>query len=162
MNDVPEEFEQLRKLLRLKQYEQPPPRFFNEFSGRVIAAIEGERSLSASDRFLAQLPWLARCLRAVERNALVAGSLVTGVCALLIGGIVYSEYVDTAPAIDSGNASLAMNPGPAPASLFDDSRTSASSMDPVYASTNLFVPGARGSLFDQSSSPIKQVSWKVE
>jgi hypothetical protein len=40
MKPSPEEFESLQKLLRLKRYEQPTPRYFNEFSGRVIARIQ--------------------------------------------------------------------------------------------------------------------------
>jgi hypothetical protein len=40
MEQSPENFESLQALLRLKRYEQPPPRFFNEFSGNVIARIQ--------------------------------------------------------------------------------------------------------------------------
>ena len=42
MESSPENFESLQKLLKLKRHEQPPPRFFNEFSGRVIARIQSE------------------------------------------------------------------------------------------------------------------------
>ena len=33
-------FDGLKKMLKWKRHEQPPPRFFNEFSGRVLARIE--------------------------------------------------------------------------------------------------------------------------
>jgi hypothetical protein len=51
MGSAPEDFDSLQKLLRLKRYEQPPPRYFNEFSGRVLARIEaGEARASWWER----------------------------------------------------------------------------------------------------------------
>ena len=82
MSNGPEEFEQLRKLLKLKRYEQPPPRFFQDFPLRVLDAIEEGRSRNAKNQLWIQTPWLARLFGAMERNALVAGSFVTGICAL--------------------------------------------------------------------------------
>ena len=39
MNDERENFDALQRLLKVKRYEQPPPRYFNEFSGQVLARI---------------------------------------------------------------------------------------------------------------------------
>ena len=95
MSNAPDEFEQLSRLLKLKRYEQPPPRFFEEFSGQVLVGIESTKS---SSRFVFEIPWLTRLVRMLETNPLVAGSFATSICALLLGGIVYSEYVDQSPA----------------------------------------------------------------
>jgi hypothetical protein len=98
MSTNPEEFEELRKLLRVKRYEQPPPRFFNDFSSRVLDRIEAERASGAKAGSLAvEAPWLVRMLKLLETNSLVAVGFATAVCAMLIGGIVYSESTDQAP-----------------------------------------------------------------
>ena len=47
----PENFESLQNLLRLKRHEQAPPRYFDEFSSRVMSRIgAGEARLSWWDR----------------------------------------------------------------------------------------------------------------
>lgn len=47
----PENFDSLQKLLHLKRYEQAPPRYFDEFSSRVMARIGvGEARLSWWER----------------------------------------------------------------------------------------------------------------
>src|SRR6187401_2242863 len=72
----PENFDSLEKLLRLKKHEQPPPRYFNEFSGRVIDRIErGEARLSWWERFGFDL-----------RPALAAGAGLVA-CGLIIYGV---------------------------------------------------------------------------
>jgi hypothetical protein len=48
MNFPPEEHQSLRPLLSLKRHEQPPPGYFANFSGRVIAGIENESLRSRS------------------------------------------------------------------------------------------------------------------
>jgi hypothetical protein len=47
METSPEQFESLQKLLKLKRYEHPHPRYFNDFSARVIARIEAGEARAA-------------------------------------------------------------------------------------------------------------------
>ena len=111
MSNAPEEFEQLRKLLKLKRHEQPPPGYFNTFSTRVLDRIENETADPAW-RLWQEAPWLKRLLNFLELNPMAAGAFAAGVCALLLGGIVYSEY--------GGDAQLAAMPAdrqPAPAPM---------------------------------------------
>tara|TARA_Y100001934_G_scaffold282120_1_gene394498 strand:- start:1588 stop:2001 length:414 start_codon:yes stop_codon:yes gene_type:complete len=42
MENDPENFDELHKLLKLKNYEEPPPRFFNELPGKVMSQIVAE------------------------------------------------------------------------------------------------------------------------
>ncbi len=41
-DDLPDGFETVRKLLRVKQHEIPPPGFYRDFPSRVIARIDAE------------------------------------------------------------------------------------------------------------------------
>ena len=94
MSSPSDQFDSVQKILRLKHYEQPPPRYFNEFSGRVIARIErGDARSSWWERFGFDL-----------RPALAA---VTGAfaCALVVYGVATAE--DVQPADVSGMSSLA-------------------------------------------------------
>src|SRR5215212_690509 len=76
----PDNFDSLEKLLRLKRHEQPPPRYFNEFSGRVISRLErGEARLSWWERFGFDL-----------RPALAAGAGLVA-CGLIVYGVATTE-----------------------------------------------------------------------
>jgi len=39
MNHEPQDLSRIQKLLPLKRHEQPPPRFFNDFSDRVVSRL---------------------------------------------------------------------------------------------------------------------------
>ena len=100
MNQDPENFDSLRRLLALKRYEQPPPRFFSDFSTQVIARIErgeaAERGL-ALESLLWDAPWLQRILAAFEAKPVLAGVFGVAICTLLISGVIYSEQADVPP-----------------------------------------------------------------
>jgi hypothetical protein len=94
MNHDQTEFEQLRRLLALKRYEQPPPGYFNSFSGQVITQIragEGREAVSLSERLSLEAPWLQRIWAALESNPVLAGGVAVIACGLLIAGIVLTE-----------------------------------------------------------------------
>src|SRR5829696_7364942 len=80
MSSSPDNFESLEKLVRLKRHEQPPPRYFKEFSGRVIDRIErGEARLSWWERFGFDL-----------RPALAAGVGLVA-CGLIVYGVATTD-----------------------------------------------------------------------
>lgn len=94
MSSPSDQFESVQKVLRLKRYEQPPPRYFREFSGRVMSRIEsGEARTSWWERFGFDL-----------RPALAAATGVFA-CALVIYGVATADVVE--PTADvSGVSSL--------------------------------------------------------
>src|ERR1700734_49383 len=107
MSTAPEDFEKLRKLLKLKRHEQPPPGYFNNFSRQIIARLETEGRSSQSGILSAEAPWARKLVRMLETNPIFAGAFGVGICSLLIFGITSFQYVDrTSVAVmsEDGNA----------------------------------------------------------
>jgi len=70
MNSESENFDQLRRLLALKRHEQPPPGYFDGFSGKVTARIRaGEQGEGAFER-----TWYYRCWKLLEAQPVFAGA----------------------------------------------------------------------------------------
>ena len=100
MSQDTENFEQVRRLLKLKRYEQPPPRYFNDFSAQVIDRIKrGERGEenALAGWVLWEAAWLQRIWAAFEAKPVLAGAFGLGICATLITGMIYSEKSDIEP-----------------------------------------------------------------
>ena len=100
MSEDTENFEQLRRLLALKRYEQPPPRYFNNFSAVVIQRIKaGERGepMDLLDRLFGEAPWLQRVWAAFETKPIMAGVVGVSACGLLIAGVLYSDIAEVSP-----------------------------------------------------------------
>ena len=114
----PEDFDSLEKLLRLKRYEQPPPRYFREFSGRVISRIAaGEARGSWWERFGFDL-----------RPAFAAAAGMFA-CGLVVYGVATADgSVEIDPEHASLGAPMEMS---ADALLARSGRMSANSTNPV-------------------------------
>ena len=94
MSPETENFDQLRRLLALKRYEQPPPGYFHHFSSQVIARIEaGERADDPVGfvRFIWEGVWLQRLWDAIESKPALAGVFGAAVCGFLVAGVIYTD-----------------------------------------------------------------------
>jgi len=106
MNPNTENFDQLRKLLALKRYELPPPRYFNEFSGRVMARLAKPPRQP--------LTWLQRLGFDFDlRPAAMCGVGVV-VCGLLSAGVIGAMQMSEP---DAGSVPVAFVPGPTTAPM---------------------------------------------
>lgn len=87
MNPESQDFEQLRRLFAVKGHEQPPPGYFDRFSGDVIARIKaGEQGDVA-----AKNGWMQKLWAVLEAKPVFAGAFGAAVCAMLISAILNSE-----------------------------------------------------------------------
>ena len=130
MGSSPDNFDSLRKVLRVKRYEQPPPRYFDEFSGRVIARIEkGDARVSWWERFGFDL-----------RPALGAATGVLA-CALVVYGVATADGDEPLPSIGGMNSfsglghSSGVAAQPVDALVAIPDSTSANSTNPVSYGT---------------------------
>jgi hypothetical protein len=116
MNESENNFKELKRLLKLKRHELPPPGFFNNFSDEVIARIrEGEGSSAGSvvGQLNEHAPWLVRFLRIFEAKPAIIGGFATSLCLLLLFGVVLAERSESGPqnfmTASSGQADAAVS-----------------------------------------------------
>ncbi|MEO6335801.1 MAG: hypothetical protein ABIP71_03145 [Verrucomicrobiota bacterium] len=103
MNSEQENFDALRKLLALKKYEQPPPRYFSDLPTQIWARMEREPET---------LPFWQRILPNFGLSPAVAYSFGLLACGTLVFGIGYSlsgqsEQTMAHPIAEGGNWDLA-------------------------------------------------------
>ena len=111
MNADPPDFDALRRLLKLKCYENPPPRYFNNFSSQVINRIRAGRSGRGQDAPAGASPaWLQRIFSAFREGPVLAGACAAGVITLLAGGAIYTEKLETTAVGFGGLESQTMLP----------------------------------------------------
>lgn len=133
MSNGPEDFDKLRKLLRVKQHEQPPPGYFTNFSGLVISRIEREGTAEAA---WMDIPWLRRLLRTFETSPLIGGLFGSALCGVVILGIMMANSVGKVPAEIARSPGLANNNGSTASSTESVSSVFGSAADNQVRSTD--------------------------
>jgi hypothetical protein len=159
-----ENFESLRRALKLKRHEVPPPGYFKNLSTQIVGRIR-ENDVHDRARVLDEAaweaPWVNKIVRMFQRQPVFAGIAAAGACVLMIAGLIYSEQppsptVANTQTLGSGapllagvglaafdtNATLASSSSnpvgalPAGTTLFDKLRPQAGYI-PVFTTTNL-------------------------
>lgn len=108
MSETNNNFEDLKKLLKLKRHEIPPPGYFNHFSGDVISRIRtGEAGGSASfiERLQGESPFFSNLLHIFSARPGVIGGLATGLCLLLLISVVLADRSE--PGSAEGSVAMA-------------------------------------------------------
>jgi hypothetical protein len=105
-----QDFEKLQQLLKLKRYEQPHPRYFNELSSKVTARLRaGETArLDTFEEAMTQSPWLQRLWAAIEGRPALSGMVTAGMCGLvLVGGFLAGKPIQPGLAANEPEKRLA-------------------------------------------------------
>lgn len=151
MNPEQENFDSLCRLLKLKRHEQPPPRYFNDFSSRVIARIRageaGGREVALDGGF-----WLVRLWSLIEAKPMLPGAVGLAICALLVLGAVYTDTAPSAP----GPAYTDMQftpPAHDPVIALNQNPGEPRAVPVAFPSTNPVIR-LGGSLFDHRVTPV--------
>ncbi len=145
-----EEFDALRRLLKLKRYEQPRPGYFNDLSRQVVARIRaGEGAGSASPSPELDISWLQALWGWFEGRPALAGLCGAAICVMLVVGVTYSGRVKTESPVSASQGTPPGQPMESAAmpyvvmQLPQERSVLISSTNPTIA-----LP-ASGSLFDQ-------------
>lgn len=94
MKESGQNFDDLKKLLKLKRHELPPPGFFSHFSDEIVSRIRAGEARGGGamvDRLNDSAPWLVNFLRFFEAKPGVVGAFATSLCLLLVFGVVLAE-----------------------------------------------------------------------
>jgi hypothetical protein len=171
MSENEQNFEQLGKLLKLKQHEVPPPGYFNRFSGQVIARIragEAAKPQNFAERMQENSSWLANLLRIFDAKPGMIGGFATSMCLLLLLTVVFAERSEQAPknifatvGSESATPSMASTSGTAPmlatANVSGGIAVSTNPVTSIQPVATLFGQPASAGLFQQASfAPIGQ------
>src|SRR6267378_1968372 len=94
MSPIPDDFEQLRRLLALKRHEQPPPGYFHGFSRQVIVRIQAGELGDAEEASLWSFSggsFLQRIWATLDARPVLAGAFGVAVCGFFVVGALLSD-----------------------------------------------------------------------
>ncbi|HEY5346041.1 MAG TPA: hypothetical protein VIK62_06825 [Verrucomicrobiae bacterium] len=168
MNQNEHNFDDLKKLLKLKQHEMPPPGYFNHFSGQVVSRIragEAGKSQSFTERLQVEAPWAMSIFRIFETRPGLIGGFATSLCLLLVLAVVFAERsehssqnllaISAEPAAASVENSVTAMTAPAPALVAgSDNSGIVASTNPVTSlqpTATLFGQAGGSTLFQPAS-----------
>ena len=84
-----DDFERLRKMLSLMAYEMPPPRYFDTFSGKVIARIQAAASEPATG-------WWGSMFSAIWARPWAGTAFALAFAALVVTGLGKASMLESA------------------------------------------------------------------
>jgi hypothetical protein len=163
MNASDNNFQNLKRLLKLKQHEVPPPGYFNRFSESVIARLQaGEaRPETLAEHLHIEAPWLVSLLQLFEARPALLGTCATGMGILLIAGFILvwqpdSPGAQSLLASDGASAAPAVQPlvalsSPALAAPADNTGIVASSNSVTSLQPAMAMFGQQNPLFQNTS-----------
>jgi hypothetical protein len=139
MSSLNEDFGQLKQLLALKKYEQPPPGYFRNFSSQIVNRIQEGGGQDDLSEYSSWWQWLMGQYNAKPALAWVYGVTVS---ALLMGGFSLSRIFEAESSPAAMHPWLASSPPSSQQSLFGTREMS----EPYFR--EYFAPG----LFDHPGS----------
>ena len=156
-------FEDLKRLLKLKQHEVPPPGCLNHFSSDVISRIRAGEARQAEgflQRMRDETPWLATLLSIFETKPGIIGGMATSLCLVLLIGVVMADR----PEASSAQSNAMALTGTTPAGVAPAIPDLAAAVAPPDANTgisigtnsNVAVLQPVASLFGQQQNPLFQ------
>lgn len=155
MSSHPENPDPVQALLSLKRHEVPPPRFFNEFSGQVIARLEAPEQTAPKT-------WLQRLGLDFDLQPAMVCALGMVVSALFLFGILASLQISETPTlasqpVDQTTTPLVLTPpGAQPTVAGLSNLKPIARPEEIPASTFPMVSASA------SASPFSQFQWQVQ
>jgi len=147
-----QDFEKLQHLLKLKRYEQPPPRYFNGFSSQVLAHIRADKSVTrfeTANNFISRTPWLRRIWRKLESQPALSGAIATVACGLMVAGVfLMEETTPQKPDLTAVGGGAAVGDSPATGPALGNNFATHGAPQLVF-STNLPAALTGPNLFEQ-------------